>query len=70
MRVLRSRRIYATEKSPRSDIALQRNRANSEAMSAAQPRGHAMAQAFVQNILEHTGERRDSHHREPIIFGR
>src|SRR5439155_8974489 len=48
----------------------QRDRANGEAMSSAQPRCHAVAQAFVQNILEDTGERRDGNHREPIVLGR
>jgi len=51
-------------------IARQRDRAHGHAMGSAQPRCHPMAQAFMQNILENTGQRGDSNHRKPIVLSR
>jgi hypothetical protein len=39
-------------------------------MGSAQPRRHTVAQAFVQNILENTGECRDGNQRGAIVLTR
>jgi hypothetical protein len=37
-------------------------------MGSAQPRGHTVAQAFVQDILENAGERGDGDECESVVF--
>ena len=52
----------------RLDIALQRDHAHGHLPRAAQPRRHAMAQPFVQNILEDARQRRHGNHRDRIVL--
>ena len=52
----------------RLDIALQRHRAQSYLSRPTQPRGHPMAQPFVQDVLKHAGQYRHGNHGKPIVL--
>src|SRR6185437_6427650 len=39
-------------------------------MRPAQPSGYAVAQAFMQNVLENTGKGGDSNQGKPVVFAR
>jgi hypothetical protein len=48
--------------------ALQRDRAHGDLVGSAQPRGYAVAQTFVENVLENAGERRNGNQCEAVVF--